>query len=167
MLYSCCFSYWLANKPSEFEQLRWAAGMGDKTQLPTSIVVQVLWVARRRTRTRCAAAKPAYPTGAESSKLGLLFKGFFFLIFLSICMVIFISTVVFPAFCKLMAFFFHFLFVFKLNDWLFTFANLFEVANSFRIIFSRLLANLQSDGHFNFINRLMLFLPSKLGLPVC
>ena len=56
-------------------------------------------------------------------------KGFIFLIFLSISMVIFISPVVFPSFCKLMGFSFQFFFVFKFIDGCFTFENLFEVVN--------------------------------------
>ena len=36
------FSYWLANNPREFQQLRWAAAIGDKAQPATSILVQTL-----------------------------------------------------------------------------------------------------------------------------
>ena len=63
-----------------------------------------------RTRIRRAAAKPAHRTGAANWRLGVPSEGFSFLILLSICMVIFISPVVFPFFCKLMGFFFHFFF---------------------------------------------------------
>ena len=66
----------------------------------------------------------------------MLSKGFFFLILSSICMVIFISPVVFPSFCKLMSFFFHFLFLFKLIDSCFTFKNLLEVVNLYWDYFS-------------------------------
>ena len=70
----------------------------------TNCLYQVLWVTSSRTRTRCPAAKPAYLT---SSTLGVSFIAFFFLIFLSICMVIFISPVNFI------------LCVFKLIVWLY------------------------------------------------
>ena len=58
-------------------------------------------------------------------------KSFVFRILLSICMVIFISPVVFPSFCKSMFFSFHVFFVFKLVDLLFTFPNQFKVVNFF------------------------------------
>ena len=90
----------------------------------TNCLYQVLWVASWRTRTRHAAAKPSYPTGASSSTLGVPFRAFFFLIFLIISMVIFISPVNFIFF------------VLKLIDWLFTFANLFQMLNIFSDIFS-------------------------------
>ena len=103
MLHTCGVSYWLANHPREFQQLRWAAGMGDEAQPATSILVQtlctkVLRVARWRSRIRRAAAKVTHPTGAASSRLGVPSKGFFFLIFVSICMVMFILLVVFSFF---------------------------------------------------------------------
>ena len=123
MLHTCGVSYWLANHPREFQQLRWAAGMGDEAQPATSILVQtlctkVLRVARWRSRIRRAAAKVTHPTGAASSRLGVPLKGFFFLIFVSICMVMFIPLVVFSFFCELMAFSLQFFFcvVFKLID---------------------------------------------------
>ena len=123
MLHTCGVSYWLANHPREFQQLRWAAGMGDEAQPATSILVQtlctkVLRVSRWRSRIRRAAAKVTHPTGAASSRLGVPSKGFFFLIFVSICRVMFIPLVVFSFFCELMAFSLQFFFsvVFKLID---------------------------------------------------
>ena len=106
MLHTCGVSYWLANHPREFQQLRWAAGMGDEAQPATSILVQtlctkVLRVARWRSRIRRAAAKVTHPTGAASSRLGVPSKGFFFLIFVSICMVMFIPVVVFSFFLRI------------------------------------------------------------------
>ena len=56
---------------------------------------------------------PAHRKGAANWRLGVPSKGFVFRIVLSICMVIFISPVVFPSFCKLMGFFFHFFSLFK------------------------------------------------------
>ena len=120
MLHTCGVSYWLANHPREFQQLRWAAGMGDEAQPATSILVQtlctiVLRVARWRSRIRRAAAKVTHPTGAASSRLGVPSKGFFFLIFVSTCMVMFIPLVVFSFFCELMAFSLQFFFVWSSN----------------------------------------------------
>ena len=117
MLHTCGVSYWLANHPREFQQLRWAAGMGDGAQPAASILVQtvctkVLRVARWRSRIRRAAAKVSHPTGAASSRLGVPSKGFFFLILVSICMV---PVVVFSFFGELMAFSLQFFFVWSLN----------------------------------------------------
>ena len=111
---------------------------------------QVLWVARRRTRTRCAAAKPAYPKGAASSTLGVPFIVFFFLIFLSISMAIFISPVNFI------------LFVFKLIDWLFTFANLFQVVNFFSENFFLTAGDFNDCCLFQFYKQINLFCPLSL-----
>ena len=102
MLHTCGVSYWLANHLREFQQLRWAAGMGDGAQPAASILVQtvctkVLRVARWRSRIRRAVAKVTHPTGAASSRLGVPSKGFFFLIFVSICMV---PVVVFSFFLR-------------------------------------------------------------------
>ena len=73
--------------------------------------------------------EPAHPTWAASSRLSVPSKRFFFsffLIFSSICMVIFISPVVF------MAFSFHSFLLLKLIDCIvFSFANLFEAVNFF------------------------------------
>ena len=120
MLHTCGVSYWLANHPREFQQLRWAAGMGDEAQPATSILVQtlctkVLRVSRWRSRIRRAAAKVSHPTGAASSRLGVPSKGFFFLIFVSICRVMFVLLVVFSFFCELMAFSLQFFFVWSSN----------------------------------------------------
>ena len=121
----------------------------------TNCLYQVLWVARWRTRTRCAAAKPAHPTGASSSTLGVPFRAFFFLIFLSICKVIFISPVIFI------------LFVLKLIDWLFTFANLFQVVNFFSENFFLTAGDFNDCCLFQFYKQINFVLPSKPGLPFC
>ena len=77
-----------------------------------------------------AAAKPAHPTGAASSRLSVPSKRLFFssfcLIFSSICMVIFLSPVLF------MGFSFHSFLVLKLIDCIVSsLANLFEAVNFF------------------------------------
>ena len=104
------------------------------------------------------AAKPAHRTGAANWRLGVPSKGFVFRILLSICMVIFISPVVFPSFCKLMGFSFHF---FSSSNWLIDFLR-FQIylkwLISFRIIFPGLLATLQIAVYFNFINRLFFYM---------
>ena len=79
-----------------------AAGMGDKAQPVTSILVQTVCT------NFFELPGGAHSTGAASSRLGVLSKGFFFLTILSIWVVIFISPVGFPSFCKLMGFSFHF-----------------------------------------------------------
>ncbi|MCG8489638.1 MAG: PAS domain-containing protein [Chromatiales bacterium] len=42
VLHTCGVSYWLANHPREFQQLRWAAGICDEAQPATSILVQTV-----------------------------------------------------------------------------------------------------------------------------
>ena len=91
--------------------------MGDEAQPATSILVQtvctkVLRVARWRSPIRRAAAKVTHPTGAASSRLGVPSKRFFFLIFVSICMV---PVVVFSFFLRIDGFLSSVFFVWSSN----------------------------------------------------
>ena len=65
-------------------------------------------------KARCCKACPSDRGRKLEARCAV--QGLFFLIFSSICMVIFISPLFFPSFCKLMGFSFHFFLVFKLVD---------------------------------------------------
>ena len=131
MLYTCGFSSWLAINPMKFQQLQWAAKMGDKTQPPTSIVVQTVctkfFELPNADKARCRKARPS-ERGREleawCAVQGLLFSNLFNNLY---GYIYFFSC--FLSFCKLMGFSFLFSSVFKLIDWCFTFENLLEVVN--------------------------------------
>ena len=117
----------------KFQQLRWAAGMGDKTQPPTSIVVKTVctnfleWPGGHSDKARCRKSCPLDRGRELEARFPV--QWFFLYSFYRFVWLSFISQVVFLSFCKLMGLCFHFFFLFKLIEWCFTFENLFEVVN--------------------------------------
>ena len=114
------------------------------------------WKVAHSDKGQCRKARPSDRGRELDSRCAV--QELFFLIFLSICMVIFISPVVFPSCCKLLGFFFHCFISF--SNWLIDVIPLkicLKWLISIRIIFPWPRATLQIAVYFNFVNRLFFF----------
>ena len=140
MLHTCGVSYWLANHPREFQQLRWAAEMRDKTQPPTSIVVQLFVPSSlscqvaHSDKLRCRKVRPLDRGRELEARCAV--QGVFCNLLIDLYGYVYFSSC-FSFLLQIDGFLFSFFFVFKLVNWLFTFPNLFKVINFFSDNFSR------------------------------